>query len=99
MFPGITTRLSEATLASAAAISPRTDIVRLTGTTQISNIFGQFGGTGGPGILFLVPLDGNIVVDTTGNVAGGGSVTMLQNKVTTLVFSKVTGKWYTHALA
>lgn len=99
MFPGLTTRLSEAVVATAASIQVRSDLVVLTGTTQISNILGQFGGSQGAGILFLLPVDGNVVVDTTGNVAGPGSITMLQNKVTVLVFRKGNQKWYTHALA
>lgn len=98
MIPGFTTKLSEETLASAATIAPRKDLVRVTGSTQIDNILGQFGG-GFSGILFLVPVDGNVVVSTTGNVIGGGSITMLQNKITILVFSKSVGKWYTHALS
>jgi uncharacterized membrane protein len=96
MIPGTTTKLSESTLASAATLDPKTDLVRVTGTTSIANITPHFGG-GFSGILFLVPVSGNVATTTTGNI--GVAVTMLQNKVTVLVYSKTDDKWYTHALS
>jgi hypothetical protein len=98
MIPGLTTKLSEETIASAATITAKTDLVRVTGSTQVDTIRPNFGG-GFSGILFFVPVDGNVTISTTGNVLGGGSITALQNKVTVLVFSKTAGKWYTHALS
>jgi hypothetical protein len=98
MIPGLTSKLSEEVVASAATITAKTDLIRLTGNTQVDTIRPNLGG-GFSGILFIVPVDNTVVVSTTGNVAGAGSVTLLQNKVTCLVFSKGTGKWYTHALS
>jgi hypothetical protein len=98
MIPGSTTKLSESTLASAATIYPKTDLIRVTGSTQIDNIVPAFGG-GFSGILLLLPVDGALTVSTTGNVVGGGSISALQNKVTMLVYSKSQSKWYTHALS
>lgn len=98
MIPGSTTKLSESIVASAATIYPKTDFVRLTGSTQVDTIVPSFGG-GFSGILFVVPVDGNITVSTTGNVLGGASITALQNKVTVLVYSRGLGKWITHALS
>jgi len=97
MIPGTTTKLSESTIASAASIDVKTDLVRVTGTTSIATILPHFGG-GFSGILFLVPIDGNVATLTTGNIVGS-AVTMLQNKVTVLVFSKTDAKWYSHALS
>lgn len=96
MIPGSTSKLTESVVASAATIAPKTDVALVSGTTSIATITPAFGG-GFSGILFLIPTDGNVATTTTGNV--GVAVTMLQNKVTTLVYSRKNGKWYTHALS
>lgn len=95
MFPGLTTKLSESTLAAAATIDPKTDIAKITGTTQINTILTHFGPTFS-GILYLVPVDGDVVLGNSGNIAtgGGSSVTAHQNLLTELVFVRSTGKWY-----
>jgi len=98
MIPGSTTKLTEEIVASAGTITVTKDLVRVTGNTQIDTINPRFGG-GFSGIVFLVPVDNNVAVSTTGNVLGGGSITMLQNKVTVLVYSRGLGKWITHALS
>jgi uncharacterized membrane protein len=97
MIPGLTSKLSESTVTAAATIVAKTDIVRISGTTSIATIKPNFGG-GFSGILFLVPVTGNVATLTTGNIVGS-AVTMLQNKVTVLVYSKTDAKWYTHALS
>jgi hypothetical protein len=91
MIPGTTSKLSEELLASATSISPKKDLVRLTGTTAVATIVPSFGG-GFSGILFVVPLDGVVATTTAGNIAV--VVSMPQNKVTALVYSKATAKWY-----
>ena len=98
MIPGVTTKLTEGVLASAATIYPKTDIVRLTGSTQVDNIIPAFGGGFG-GVLFLIPADGAITISNTGNVQSAAAVSALQNKITMLVYIKALGKWITHALA
>lgn len=99
MYPGQTTRLSRATVASATSIDiGAADFVRLTGTTAIATInqknlnkgtFAQ--------ILFILPLDGAVATTTAGNIAVVQS--MLQNRITCLIWEPITGKWYPHALA
>jgi len=96
MIPGLTSKLSEEVVASADVIDAKTDMILVSGTTSISTINPHFGG-GFSGILFLVPTDGNVATTTTGKV--GVAVTMLQNKVTVLTYSKKNSKWYTHALS
>jgi len=96
MIPGKTSKLSEETLASADVMYPKTDVIFVTGSTAISTLVPAFGG-GFSGLLFVVPTDGTVATTTTGNV--GVAVTMLQNKVTTFVYSKTNAKWYTHALS
>lgn len=96
MFPGTTTKLSEGTLASAATISPKTDIVRLSGSTAIATINPAFGG-GFSGILILIPEDGTLGLLTTGNIAI--AVTMPLNRATVLVYSKETDTFYPGAIS
>ena len=96
MIPGLTTKLSEETLASAAAINPTKDMVYVTGTTSIATITPHFGG-GFSGVLFVVPTDGNVATLTTGNIAV--AVTMPQNRVTVLTYSKKNDVWYPGAIS
>lgn len=95
MWAGFTTKLAETTLASAATISPKADLVKVTGTTSIATIRPPF--TGFSGVLFVVPTGGNVATLTTGNIAV--AVTMPQDRVTVLVFSKLDNKWYPGAIS
>lgn len=96
MIPGTTTKLSESVLAADTTIAPKTDLVRLTGTTAIATIIPAFGG-GFSGVLFVVPTGGNVATTTAGNIQV--VQTMLNNQLTILVYSKLAGKWFPHALA
>jgi hypothetical protein len=95
MIPGTTTKVSESTLASAAKISPKTDVVYLTGSTQVDTIVPNFGG-GFSGVLFLITTDGAVVLSTAGNIAK--TATTVQNQSLTLIYSKRQGKWFPGAL-
>jgi len=95
MFPGLTTRLSEELTASSTTISPKNDMVRLTGSTAVATIAPSYAGFSG--ILFVVPVDGTIVTVTTGNIPV--AVIMAQNQVTVFVFNHVTGKFYPGAIS
>ena len=96
MFPGTTSKVSESTLAASTTINPKTDLVRLTGTTTIATIIPNFGG-GFSGIQYLTPVDDTVTVDTSGNVLVGQ--TMALNRVYTFIYSKIQAKWYIHAVA
>jgi len=96
MIPGITTKLSEAAVASTTTITQKTDLLRITGTTAIATIRPNFGG-GFSGICIIVPTDGNVATTTAGNIAV--VVTMAQNRATVLVYSKKTNKWYPGAIS
>lgn len=96
MFPGLTTKLSEETIATAATITPRRDLVKLTGTTSLATINGLFGG-GFSGILIIVPTEGNVATLTSGNIAV--AVTMPVNRATVLVFSKTSNTWFPGAIS
>ena len=95
MYPGRSTRLSEETLASAATIAPKADLVKLTGNTTIATITPPF--IGFSGILCLAPTGAAVSTTTTGNIAA--AVAMAQNRVTVLVYSKLDDKWYPGAIS
>lgn len=91
MFPGSVSKLSESTLASAASISPKTDLVNLTGSTQVNTIVPALFGGRTASILWVIPKDGNLVFGTSGNILVGATVA--QNRVCTLVYSESNDKW------
>ena len=90
MIPGTTSKLSESTLASAASISPKTDIVLVTGSTQINTIIPSFGG-GFSGFVILIPTAGAVTLGTSGNINVG--IAMAQNRAVWLVYVRSLGKW------
>lgn len=96
MIPGTTSKLSESVLASAATIYPKTDLVRLTGTTSIGTIAPTFGG-GFSGFLVLVPTAGAVTLLDSGNIAV--TVVMADLRATLLVYSKASGKWHPGAIS
>jgi len=95
MIPGLTTRLSESNISLATTINPVTDVARVTSTattTQVATIVPAFEGFAG--ILFLQNKSGaSITLTTAGNIAGTGSITVLNQRMAVLVFSAVEGKW------
>ena len=99
MIPGLTTKISEQTIAAATTIAPTSDLVHVTDTTSttvITTIVPPFGGFSG--IMVLVNRSGNnITTLTTGNIAT--AVTIGSNVATVLVYSKLTDDWYPGALA
>ena len=90
MIPGTTTKLSESTLASATSIDPKTDIIKVTGSTEIDTIIPHFS-VPFSGLLILIPVDGSIVLGSTGNILVG--ITAVVNRAVWLVYVKSLGKW------
>ena len=98
MYPGVTTRLTFGTQVSAATIQGDKDFVKLTGTTQIETINPKsLNKAGMAQIMWILPLSGNVILGTSGNIAV--SQTLLQNRISVLDWDPTTGKWYPHALA
>jgi hypothetical protein len=91
MIPGTTTKLSETTVASAGAITAKSDIVKVTGSTQINTISPNFGGGQFSGIVFLIPTDGAVTLGTSGNILVG--ISAVQNRATMLIYVKSLAKW------
>jgi hypothetical protein len=89
MLPGSVSKLTEAQLGSGPTIAPKTDIVRLTGTTTIQNITPAIGGVSQ--MVILVPVDGAITLGTSGNIAVG--IAMAQNRAVWLVYVRTLAKW------
>jgi len=90
MIPGSTSKASESTVASAATIRAKSDILKVTGTTQVDTIIPAFEGFGG--FLVLIPVDGSVVLSTAGNILIG--ITAVINRAVFMMYVKSTGKWY-----
>lgn len=95
MYPGQVTRVSSVTLASAATIPASYDVIYLTGAVDIATI--QPRQLMGDQVLYLIPVTGALGLLNTGNIIA--AQTMLQNRVTTLIYSRARNKWYPQALA
>lgn len=100
MFPGLTTKVSEETIALATTIYPKADMLHVTDTTTttvLATISPAFGG-GFSGIHVIVNRSGaSFTTVTTGNIAT--AVTVGANVAILVAYSKLTGKFYMGALA
>lgn len=90
MIPGSVSKLSEVTVASAATIFAKADIVNVTGSTQVNTIIPGLG-TAVSQFLVLNPVSGALTLGTSGNIAVG--VALVQNRPAVLVWSKSAQKW------
>lgn len=90
-FPGTVGKLSRTVQASGATIDAKSDIVVVTGNTQIDTIRPYNEGVAGQRVT-LIPTDNTVVLSTSGNIAVG--ITMAQNRACDLTYDKVLGKWY-----
>lgn len=90
MIPGSVSKLSESTIASAATITAKTDIVNVTGSTQVNNIIPGLG-TQVSQFCVLNPVSGALTLGASGNIAVG--VALVQNRPAMLVWSKAAQKW------
>lgn len=91
MIPGRTSKMTESTVASAATIDAKTDIILVTGSTQINTINPFYGGGQFSGLLVLIPTAGAITLGTSGNILIG--IAAAQNRSVWLVYVKSLAKW------
>lgn len=91
MIPGSISKVSETTVASAASIRATADVVKVTGTTQINTIIPGIG-PGQSQFLMLIPVDGSVVLGTSGNILIG--ITAVINRAVFMVYSRAAAKWY-----
>lgn len=90
MIPGTVSKVSEQTVASAATITAKADVVKVTGTTTINTIIPGLGTAVGQ-LLILIPTDGAVTLGTSGNILVGLATS--QNRACFLVYVKSLGKW------
>lgn len=91
MIPGSVSKVSETTIASAASIRATADVVKVTGTTGINTIIPGLG-PGQSQFLILIPVDGSVVLGTSGNILIGATVVI--NRAVFMVYSRAAAKWY-----
>ena len=98
MFPGRQSKITEENVASATTITVKSDLIRITGSTQIETILSPLllSGVGGVTVM-VVAVDGAVVIGTSGNVLVG--VTLTQNRLYVLTYSNIVDKWYIHSVA
>ncbi len=96
MYPGKVSKIDEETIASAATIAPKKDLIRLTGTTGVDTI--SLPATGGFGcVIMIYTPDGAVTFSTTGNVAIATTTTT--NRLTIFAYSKSQAKWIPGAIS
>lgn len=97
MIPGYgSSRLKEDVVASAATILIKGDLVRLTGTTQVDNMFSPVN-MGRDGVLvFIYTPDAGVTISAAGNVAV--SQALVTNRLYAYVFSNIAAKWIPHGV-
>lgn len=88
--------MREEEIASAASITVRADLVRITGVVQIDNIFSP-ANMGRDGLLiFLYTSGAGVVVSAAGNVAV--AQTLVTNRLYAYAFSSIAAKWIPHGV-
>lgn len=97
MIPGYgSSRLKEDTVASAATITVKSDLVRLTGTTQVDTILSPINmGRDGFLVFFYTP-DAGVTLSAAGNIAV--SQALVTNRLYAYIFSSVAAKWLPHGV-
>lgn len=90
MIPGSVSKLSESTVASAASITAKADILYVTGAVQVNTIVPGLGVMQSQ-LVILVPVDGALTLGTSGNILVG--LAAAQNRAVFLVWSKKLQKW------
>lgn len=90
-------RGSEEIVASATSIVVKSDLARISGSTQIETILSPLNVGQGIQMIWLTPTAGTVVLGTSGNILVGQS--MAQNRIYSLIWSSTAQKWYVHAVA
>lgn len=97
MIPGYgSSKLREEVVASAATIIVKSDLVRITGTTQIDNIQSPANAGIGGLLIFLYTPDAGVTVSAAGNVLV--SQALVTNRLYAYAFSNIAAKWIPHGV-
>jgi hypothetical protein len=98
MIPGYgSTRGKEETVASAATITVKSDLVRLTGTTQVDTIVSPVNMGRDAYLIFVYTPDAGVTISAAGNVAV--SQALVTNRLYAYMWSSVASKWIPHGVA
>jgi hypothetical protein len=97
MIPGYgSSRLKEESIASAATITVKADLIRLTGVTQVDNIFSPLN-VGRDGQLIFVYTNGaGLTISAAGNVAVAQA--LVTNRLYAYCWSSLANKWIPHGV-
>jgi hypothetical protein len=97
MIPGYgSSRLKEESVASAATITVKADLVRITGTTQVDTILSPIN-VGRDGFLIFVYTNGaGVILSAAGNIAV--TQTLVTNRLYAYAFSSLAAKWIPHGV-
>lgn len=97
MIPGYgSSRLREDVVASAATITVKGDLIRLTGTTQVDTILSPINvGRDGFLVFFYTP-DAGVTISNAGNVAV--SQALVTNRLYAYIYSNIAAKWLPHGV-
>jgi hypothetical protein len=96
MYPGTFSKLSESgILASATTITPKQEVVRVSGVAAIVNITVPYTGSFST-VLYVIPT-GAFTWTTAGNIGLAG--TAVPNKLIVFVYSRAANKWYPSVVA
>lgn len=97
MIPGFgPSKLREEVVASAATITVKGDLIRLTGNTQVDNIFCPLTLGRGGILVFIYASDGAVTLSNAGNIAVSQS--LAQNRLYAYVWSSLAAKWIPHGV-
>lgn len=97
MIPGYgSSRLKEDVVASAATISIKADLIRLTGTTQVDTMLSPINMGRDGFLVFIYTPDAGVTISAAGNVAV--SQALVTNRLYAYVFSVLAGKWIPHGV-
>lgn len=97
MIPGYgSSRMKEDVVASAATISIKADLIRLTGTTQVDNMLSPINMGRDGFLVFIYTPDAGVTISAAGNVAV--SQALVTNRLYAYAFSVIAGKWIPHGV-
>lgn len=98
MIPGYgPSRLREEVVASAATITLKGDLIRLTGTTQVDTMLTPLD-MGRDGVLVFIYTPGaGVTISAAGNVAV--SQALVTNRLYAYAWSSIAAKWIPHGVA
>lgn len=97
MIPGYgSSRLKEESVASAATIRVTSDLVRITGVTQVDNILHPLQAGANSLLLFVYTNGAGVTLSAAGNIAV--SQALATNRLYAYVWSDLAQKWIPHGV-